>query len=124
MSARKDTDGKLKAIPEQYRADWLDQMDGRLGMVKVIKDRLGMLTDDLGGVEQMSYQRRSLCRRVVWLEALIEQQEIALSRGEEIDQGKWTQAVNSLMGLLKTVGLERVAQDVPSVTTWIKERSQ
>ena len=112
MDAKNDTEGKLKDLPEQYRSDWLEAMDGRRGTVKAIKERLGMLTDDLGGVDAMSYQRRSLAKRVVWLEAMIEQQEAAISRGEEVDAGKWTQGVNTLIGLLKTLGLERVARDI------------
>ena len=124
MSAKNDTDGKLKDVPASYRPDWLEAMDGRLGTVKVIKERLRALCDDLGGVDAMSYQRRSLAKRVVWLEAMLEQHEAALARGEDVDAGRWTQAVNSLVGLLKTLGLDRVAQDVPNLTTWIKERSK
>ena len=124
MDAKRSANGKTKEVPEQYRADWLEAMDGRLGTVKAIRERLSMLTDDLGGVDAMSYQRRSLAKRVVWLEAMLEQHEAALARGEEVDAGRWTQGVNSLVGLLKTLGLDRVAQDVPSVQSWIKERSQ
>ena len=124
MKTKNGTEAKLKDPPQSYRPDWLEAMDGRLGTVKVIKDRLSMLCEDLGGVESMSYQRRSLAKRVVWLEAMIEQQEAAIARGEDVDAGRWTQGINSLMGLLKALGLDRVAQDVPSVQSWIKERSQ
>lgn len=124
MSAESNANAKLKDLPERYRQDWLESMDGRLGTVKVIKERLATLCDDLGGVESMSYQRRSLAKRVVWLEAMIEQHEAAMARGEDVDAGKWTQGINSLMGLLKTLGLDRVAADVPSIQSWIKERSR
>lgn len=112
MDAKNNTEGKLKELPDQYRAGWLEAMDGRLGLVKAIRERLVMLTDDLGGVEQMSYQRRSLAKRVVFLEAMLEQQEAAIARGEEVDAGKWTQGINSLIGLLKTLGLDRVSRDI------------
>jgi hypothetical protein len=81
------------------------------------------LQTDLGGRDQLSYQQRSLTKRAIWMEAIIEQQEIALSKGEEVDQGKLTQAVNSLIGLLKTLGLERRAKDVPSLAEYLATRA-
>lgn len=60
----------------------------------------------------MSYQKRSLAKRAIFIEAVIEQEEAKLARGEEVDQGRLTQAINSLLGLLKTLGLERVVKDI------------
>jgi hypothetical protein len=57
------------------------------------------------------------------MEAIIEQQEAALSRGEEIDQGKLTQAVNSLIGLLKTLGLERQSKEIPDLSEFLRKRA-
>jgi hypothetical protein len=89
----------------------------------VVNERLQMLSADLGEWESLSYQRRSLIKRVVWLEIVIEQQEAALSRNEEVDQGRLTQAVNSLIGLLKTLGLDRVPRDVPNLGDLIERAS-
>jgi hypothetical protein len=47
-----------------------------------------------------------------------------LARGEEVDQGKLTQAVNTLIGLLKTLGLERVARDVPTLGDYLRSKAQ
>jgi len=103
---------KCSELPDRYSEDWLAKLDGRTAIARVIRDRLEELQNDLGGRDQLSYQQRSLAKRAIWLEAIIEQQEIALSRGEEVDQGKLTQAVNSLIGLLKTLGLQRRARDL------------
>ena len=115
---------KSSEIPDRYSADWLDKLDGRTAIARVIRDRLVDLQTDLGGVESLSYQQRSLAKRAIWMEAVIEQQELALARGDEVDQGKLTQAVNSLIGLFRHLGLERKAQDVPDLTKWIQERSK
>jgi len=109
-------------IPNRYSADWLEKLDGRTTLARAVNDRYHDLTQGLGGVEQLSYQRRSLCKRIVYMECLVEQQEAALSRGEEVDQGRLTQAVNTLIGLLKTVGLDRVARDTPDLATFLKQR--
>ena len=113
---------KSSEIPDRYSADWLQRLDGRTSIARVICDRLEELQNDLGGRDGLSYQQRSLTKRAIWMEAIIEQQELALARGEEIDQGKLTQAVNSLIGLLKTLGLERKAAEVPTLAEYIKTR--
>lgn len=110
-------------IPSKYSADWLEKLDGRTTLARAVNDRYHHLTTDLGGIDRMSYQRRSLCKRIVYMECVIEQQEAALSRGEEVDQGRLTQAVNTLIGLLKTVGLDRMAHDVPDLQTYLKQRA-
>lgn len=113
---------KQAAIPPKFTPDWLEKLDGRTSLARAVNDRYHDLTQDLGGNDRMSYQRRSLCKRIVYMECVIEQQEAALSRGEEVDQGRLTQAVNTLIGLLKTVGLDRQARDVPDLATFLKQR--
>lgn len=112
----------MEHIPERYSHDWLESLDGRTRIARAVRERLTALETDLGGRDNLSYQRRSLAKRAVWLEAIIEQQEAALARGEGVDQGKLTQAVNSLIGLLKTLGLERQAKDVPSLHKYISAK--
>lgn len=112
----------LSKIPGKYARDWIDNLDGRTKLAAMVNDRLQGLEIDLGGRDALSYQQRSLAKRAIWMEAIIEQQEAALSRGEDIDQGKLTQAVNSLIGLYSKLGLERQARDVPSLHDYIRSR--
>lgn len=106
-------------LPKQYSSDWLEKLDGRTTLARTVRSRYDALAADLGGHDALSYQRRSLCKRAVWMEAVIEQQEAALSRGEDVDLGRLTQSINSLMGVLKTLGLDRVARDVPDLATYL-----
>ncbi|WP_300271025.1 hypothetical protein [Halomonas sp.] len=103
---------KHSSIPTDYSSDWLEKLDGRTRLAQACRQRYAALTDDLGGHDHLSYQRRSLAKRAVWLEAVIETQEAALARGEDVDQGRMTQALNSLVGLFKTLGMDRKARDV------------
>jgi hypothetical protein len=114
---------KNTEIPHPYTPDWLQRLDGRTRLAQAVNQRYQDLTADLGGNENLSYQKRSLCKQVVWMEAIIEQQHAALSRGEETDQGKLTQATNTLIGLLKTVGLERVARDAVSLNEYLARKA-
>lgn len=111
---------KQSALPNEYSQDWLERLDGRTSLARAVRSRFADLTTDLGG--DLSYQRRSLAKRAVWMEATIEQMEAALARGEDVDLGRMTQAVNSLQGLLKTLGLDRVARDVPSLSDYLAQR--
>jgi len=113
---------KQAELPDRYSPDWLDKLDGRTRIAHVVNERLQSLTVDLGGFDNLSYQQLSLAKRAIWMEAVIEQQEAALSRGEEIDQGRLTQAVNSLIGLLKTLGLNKAAKNVPDLASYLKNR--
>ena len=103
---------KAQEIQKNYSSDWLEKLDGRTRIAQVVNERMESLTVDLGGIAQLSYQQRSLVKRVVWLEAVIEQQEAAIARGEEVDQGRLTQAINSLIGLLKALGLTKKERDI------------
>lgn len=50
--------------------------------------------------------------RALWIEHLIAQQERELAEGRDADVGRMVQAGNSLLGLYRTLGLERRAKDV------------
>lgn len=112
---------KAQHIPREFSADWIERLDGRTRLAQAVQHRLAALSADLG--DDLSYQRQSLAKRAIWLEALIEQQEAALSRGEEIDTGRMTQAVNSLIGLFRVLGLDRVARDVPTLHDYLRKGS-
>lgn len=113
---------KRHEIPDQYSPDWLEKMDGRTNVARIVRHRLGALESDLGGRDALSYQQRSLCKRAIWTEAVIEQHETSLARGEDVDIGRLTQATNSLIGLFKTLGLERRSRDVPDLRDYLRER--
>ena len=49
---------------------------------------------------------------MVWLEAVIEHSEQRLAAGDGIDLGGHTQAINTLIGLYRLLGLERRTRKV------------
>lgn len=100
---------KQATLPDDYAPDFLEKLDGRSSLSRAVRSRYAELVSDLGG--DLSYQRRSLAKRVIWLEATVEQAEAALARGEEVDHGALTQRINTIIGLYKTLGLERVAKE-------------
>ncbi len=114
---------KQPDIPKAYTPDWLEKLDGRTRFAQVMQQRYQDLTADMGGLDALSYQHRSLAKRIVHMECLIEQQEAALARGDDVDAGRLTNTTNTLIGLLKAVGLDRKAKDVPNLHDYLKQRA-
>lgn len=115
---------KLAAIPDTFTAGYLGQLDGRKAIAVEMRARWDALTADLGGADRLSYAQRSLVERALWLEHWIAGQERVLADGGEADTGRMTQATNSLLGLYRTLGLERRARDVtPSLQSYIGGKS-
>ena len=112
-------------IREQFASGYLDRLDGRTSIAVTMRGRWQAMTDDLGGVDQLSYSQRSLVERALWLEHWLAVQEEALASGqyEVFDAGKWTQACNSLMGILKTLGIERRAKDVTDLQSYLRQKA-
>ena len=113
---------KLQSPPERFSQGWLAELDGRTGVAQVMRERYTAFTDDLGGIENLSYQQRSLVERSLWLEYWLADQERKLATGEDFNIGQWVQAANSLQGLLSKLGLQRVAKDVPDIAEYLAAR--
>ena len=108
-----------KTPSNKFNTGWLADLDGRTAIAQVMRERYQAFTNDLGGVERLSYAQRSLVERALWLEYWLAQQEQALAGGADFDVGKWTQAANSLQGILSKLGLDRVARDVPDLAQYL-----
>ena len=110
---------KTQAPPQKFAQGWISELDGRYAVAQVMWERYRAFTDDLGGADRLSYAQRSLVERALWLEYWLAQQEQSLAKGNEFDVGRWTQAANSLQGILTKLGLNRVAHDVPDLAQYL-----
>ena len=116
-------DMAAKQIPEKYSPGYLDNLDGRLAIAQVMRERFRAFTDDLGGADTLSYAKRSLVERALWLEYWLAEQEQALAKGQDFDVARWTQAANALQGILSKLGLERQAKDLPSLNEYLARKA-
>lgn len=108
-------------LPAEFRPRFLDHLDGRTRTAQILRQRLANLEADLGG--DLSYQQASLTRRVIWIESWLETQEARAAEGEEVSIGQQVQALNSLIGLYRILGIERKAKDVPSLQDYLRQRA-
>lgn len=116
--------GKNKELPGRYENDWLSKLDGRTRLAQAARQRMGQLVADLGGADAISYQERSICKRIVWLETMIEHRESQLARGEDIDESRHAANINTLVGLLRSIGLQRRARDVPTLHEYLRQKQR
>lgn len=110
-------------MPEKPRQGWLAALDMRTAVGRDMRGRYAEVCADLGGEGSLSYSQRSLVERALWLEFWIAQQERILADGGEADIGRMTQATNSLLGLYRTLGLERRQRDVTTLSDYINGRA-
>ena len=112
--------------PRGIPAAFLETIDRRLEVAKALRARFDSLACDLGGLEEMSGIRASLLERFVFLEGILANIEKKLvtqpsAEGVGEDIQRWTAGVNTLVGLARTLGLNRVVRTV-NLKTYIANK--
>lgn len=119
---------KDKTLPSKFEKGFLAKMDGRFELARTLKGSYEEITSDLGGVEGLSHIKRSLVERFVWLEFIMRGIELQIAEADKKDSaellGRWVQAVNSLTGLARSLGLERKAKNIESLQTYVAKKSK
>ena len=115
-TARRNRSTKPQTLPAKFRAGFLAELDGRTDLAKALRANYQQIVDDIGGAADLSHVKAALVERFVWLEAILQTIEHEMVSGK-IDKaealGRWIQAVNSLSGLAKVLGVERKASARP-----------
>jgi hypothetical protein len=116
---RKYTSTKDMNLPARFVPKFLDDADGRPHVIRVLRNRLEQLKDD-AGVD--SYQKDLLAQRAIFIAAKLETMEVEAMTKNHIDFGSYTQATNCLLGLLKSLGLQRKAKEVMNLKSYIRSK--
>ncbi len=98
--------------PPKYEPGFIARLDSRTGIAKILRANFEAVANDLGGVDELSHVQSALVERFVFLQATLSKIEADMVEDpEEASEimGRWIQAVNSLTGLAKTLGIKRVA---------------
>ena len=116
-------DMTTKTPPKNFNTGWLSELDGRTAIAQEMRERFRAFTDDLGGADTLSYAKRSLVERALWLEYWLAEQKQALAKGQGFDVARWTQAANTLQEILSKLGLDRQAKDLPSLNEYLAHKA-
>lgn len=114
---------KHKNMPGKFQPGFLCRMDGRLEVSKNLHTAFIEVTDDMGGLESLSHVQATLAERFIFLEYALRNIEGRMAGDPDSAtdlMGKWVQAINSLTGLARTIGLKRKRRKVESLQAYIE----
>jgi hypothetical protein len=117
---------KLKRLPVKFEPGFLRQLDGRTELSQRLTAAYDEIVDDAGGDEAQTRLRRSLIERFVFLEEVMRSWEVQIAtKPQETEHllSRWVQAVNSLQGLARQIGVERKLKGVVNLKNYIEGRT-
>lgn len=115
---KKSTKGRVPvSLPAKFQPRFWQDSDSRVAVVRTIRKRYERLKEHAGGDE--SFQRDLLCQRVAFISIILETQEVKAAEGDGLDLGVYTQGTNALVGLLKTLGLEKRIKNVTGLKAYL-----
>lgn len=108
---------KQVTIPTRFEPKFWRDQDSYSKVVRRIRKKLADIKRDTG-VE--SVQQHILAERATFICISLETQEVEAFQSGKFDAGVYIQAVNSLLGILKTLGLKKHAEQVMNLKTYVK----
>ncbi len=90
----------------------LPGLDGRSTWSRRFHDLVSLHAQDAGGVDSLSEAQVSLIRRAAALEVTLENLELDMACGREVDLDQYSRCAGHLRRILETVGIRRVAREV------------
>ncbi len=107
---RKNAKTKPQTLPATFKAGFLASLDKRTDLAKALRQSYDDIVRDVGGAGEVGHVKAALIERFCWLETILQTIEHEMVSGETSKTeaiGRWIQAVNSLSGLAKVLGVER-----------------
>lgn len=114
------SENKEAALSKTFTPRFWEHCDLRLAVVRSMCARYEALRESCGGYE--STQRDLLVRRIAFLSIQIETMEVNAMEGKPFDAGSYVQCLNSFLGFLKSVGLDRRAKNVTDLNRYLEEK--
>lgn len=96
-----------------------EHADGRCAIVREIRRRYLELKEDCGAD---SIAKDLLVQRAVFVALQLETTERTAAEGGSFDSGKYGQLVNTLVGLLRSLGLERHIKKVANLADYVESK--
>lgn len=110
--------GKLVTLPRRFVPCFLEDADGRSVTVREIRRRIACLTEHCNADSE---QKRMLVQRAAFLGVLLETQECAAADSGNLDLGVYVQGINALVGVLKSLGIEKHIKHAGGLRAYLKE---
>jgi hypothetical protein len=113
-------------LPEKYVPGFLRELDGRTDVCQRLTAAYDRIVEDAGGEEQLSLVKLSLIERFVFLSEMLERWELEIVK-QPSENGaalaRWVQAVNSIQGLARAIGIDAKGRKRPTLKTYMAKTS-
>jgi hypothetical protein len=111
---------KPTQLPARFERLFAWQLDRRCKAVREVAGDLTELWGELGGIDELSVQKRWLCERTVFLRRRMLAYEAAVMAGTDppMSAGEYSNFANVMQGHLKLLGLERKARRAQDLGQW------
>ena len=116
MPRKRQPDPEANELSARFVPQFWEKADQRSLVVREVRRRYDLLTKDTGAD---SHQKDLLVQRVVFISLQLETMECVAAESGKFDAGVYTQMTNTLMGLLKALGLERQVKDIVNLKTYV-----
>ncbi len=114
---------KLADIPEKYVPGFLRELDGRTDVCQRLTAAYERIVDDAGGEELLSLVKLNLIERFVFLSEMLERWELEIVQHPNENGAalaRWVQAVNSIQGLARAIGIEAKGRRKPNLRAYLQ----
>jgi hypothetical protein len=118
---------KPQQVPAKFVPGFMGKLDQRTGLSNALRERFDSIIADLGGPESVGHLKGMLVERIVWLEGTLCNLESSLATTTDAKTSsevvaRWIQACNALLGIAKTLGIERQIRP-RDLSSYIAERN-
>lgn len=110
---------KTVEVPKTFTPRLWEDADGRIAIVKKIRRLAARYKEDSGADTIM---KETLCDRAAFLRVRIESYESEGAAGKAIPENVLAAMTNTLMGVLKSVGLNKQASKSLDLETYLKSK--
>lgn len=118
---------RLTELPARFEPGFLRALDHRTSLAQRLHTAYDNIVSDLGGMDGLSHAQLALIERFVFLECQMQHWEALIAAEPKKSTellSRWIQALNSLNGLAKTIGLKRKLRDARTLDAYVKSRSK
>ena len=111
--------GDMPLLPKKWEPHLMQNANGQLGVVRVLKKRIRQLQAD---ADATSLQKQMLCDRAVFVCTLLETMERLAIEENKFDNSAYLANLNCLVSVLKALGLERARKQATRLESYINAK--
>jgi len=112
---------KTASIQKSFVPKFWELADNRVAVIKAVKRRAEQIKQDC---RADSIQKRIIAERACFVSIRLESMEIDSIQSGTFDNGQYCALNNTLLGLLKSLGLERKAKQVMNLKSYIESKDK